>query len=114
MESVDAFPVIKIVGGVVFATGGNLETVAGAVALESPDIVGGVLSGHRGVLAGSFLASSPPWITEDVHVRAPVCQSGHSSIVHCSCFIRHNLHNMPPTLIHIANKSTSPPYYYFN
>ena len=91
MEPIDAVPVIEVVGGVVFTASGDLQSVSG-VALQASYVGGGVLGGDGGVFAGSLLPSAPSWVSEYVHVRAPVRETSHASIVHCSCFIRNHLH----------------------
>ena len=90
MESIDAAPVIKVVGGVVLTTCGYLQSVSG-IALETSYVRRCILCGHGGVFAWRLLPSAPSGVSEYVHVRAPIRKTSHSTIVHCSCFIGHHL-----------------------
>ena len=72
----DALPVLEVVGGEVLAAGGGLEVggvdgAGDAVALHAADEDGGVLAGHRGVLAGGLLPAAPTRVTEHVDVGRP-------------------------------------------
>ena len=72
----DALPVLEVVGGEVLAAGGGLEVggvdgAGDAVALHAADEDGGVLAGHRRVLAGGLLAPAPPRVPEHVDVGRP-------------------------------------------
>jgi hypothetical protein len=74
--SCDALPVLEVVSGEVLAAGGGLQVrgvdgAGHAVALHAPDENGGVLAGHRRVLAGSFLAPAPSRVSEYVDVWRP-------------------------------------------
>lgn len=72
MEAIDAMPMVEIVGGEVLAAGGHLEAVAVVNLLQTPDITGRVLGGHKWVLARRLLPPPPPWVPENVHVWAPI------------------------------------------
>lgn len=91
MEAIDVAPVIKVISGVVFATCSDLQSVAGAVALQASNVRRRIFGGQGRVFARSLLAAAPSGVSEYVDVRAPVCETCHSSIVHSSSFIRDHL-----------------------
>jgi hypothetical protein len=72
----------------VLAAGGGLQVrgvdgAGHAVALHAPDENGGVLAGHRRVLAGGFLAPAPSRVPEYVDVGRPEGEPlGLSIVVH--------------------------------
>ena len=59
MEAVDPIPVIKIVGGVMFATCSNFKPVSISITLESFDISDCVFSDYNRVFAGCLLRPAP-------------------------------------------------------
>lgn len=86
-ESAHALPIVEIVSSEMFAASRSLESAATegssgeCVPLDTSDVRHGVLPGDEWVLAGSLLASAPPWIPEYVYVRRPKCHSDGLSLV---------------------------------
>lgn len=103
MEAIDAFPVVKVVGGVVLAACGELELGPAVLPvirlLEATDIGSCILCSHFGVLTRRLLTPAPPWVSKHIHVRTPHCQPRLPAVVHRPCLVRHHLH----TLIILSN-----------
>ena len=73
MITVDAVPVIKIIGSEMLATGSHLQAVLVVHALKSFHIANTILRNHSWILPWSLLASTPPWVPEYVHIWTPIC-----------------------------------------
>ena len=69
-----AFPVIQIVGSVVFAAGSNFKSVRVTIIplLQASDVASSVLAGKQRVLSGSLLTSPPSWVSENVDIGRPI------------------------------------------
>jgi len=93
MVTITPFPVIQIIGGVMFTASSNLKFIWVSIIslLQSFNIKWSILAWEQRVLPWSFLASPPSGVSKYVYIWWPKCQSCQSHVVHCSCFRWNNL-----------------------
>ena len=98
LKSIDALPVVQIIGGEVFATSRSLKLTtpfqsSKTIPLNPSDVGHCIASRDQWIFAGGLLTSSPSGVPEYVYIWCPECHTlSLSRIVHSSSFHSDRLH----------------------
>ena len=91
-KAIHALPIVQIVSGEVFATGGGLKVApqlaaVEGVSLEASDVGNCVAGSEERVFAGCLLSSAPSRVSEDVDIGSPEGEAlGLGRIIDCAGF----------------------------